>query len=384
MHVLSQAGLLKGVILYHREETTLCPFFILERREGVLCAIVTFNFRMTVVTVQNILAAAATELGDQKGDPCMLYYQTDTLLSYHPTWLPCCVTHHGPFYNDLTQYFSCQSVAIAFGGDEKAQHLQRQQELGICYVKSSSNAFVLQHSRLQRAYLLRSGIDQARIRKLSPPIQLMSESLIPVFNKTSLINFPDPDGLLLFTTVARLDFFKNVELLLDSGLELLGRGLAINVFVAGDDERHDERRYALLRRIPPRFCHRFRIMPKLTKTDLYALFIAVRARAIFVCPSRYETLGITPLEAALSGVTTIISDAKEVEASQYFPAENRFPPNAQELADLVEGFISRDVGGYGDRLARQIKNVLCERDFELDLLRAWSDFSSSVNLVATV
>lgn len=37
---------------------------------------------------------------------------------------------------------------------------------------------------------------------------------------TSLVNFPDPDGLLIFTTVARLDFFKNIELLIDSGVEL--------------------------------------------------------------------------------------------------------------------------------------------------------------------
>ena len=384
MQVLIKAGLLKGVILYHREERTLSPTLILERREGILCAIVNFNFTMTVVTVQSILAAAATALGNRTGDPCMLYYQTDTLLSYHPTWIPCCVTHHGPFYNDLTEYFSCQSVATAFGDDEKAFHLQRQQELGICYIKFNSNSFVLQHSRLQRDYLLRNGIDQSRIRKLSPPIQLMSERLIPVFNINPMVNFPDPDGLLLFTTVARLDFFKNIELLLNSGLELLGRGLAINVFVAGDDDRHDERRIALLRRIPAKFSHRYHIVPKLTKTDLYAFFNAVRGKGIFVCPSRFETLGITPLEAALSGVTTIISDAQEVEASRYFPAEYRFRPNSKDLADLVERFISKDIECYGEILARQIKKALCEHDFESDLLRAWSDFSSCANLAVTV
>ena len=34
------------------------------------------------------------------------------------------------------------------------------------------------------------------------------------------------------------------------------------------------------------------------------------------------------------GVTTLISDAREVEASQYFPAENRFRANIVDIADV--------------------------------------------------
>ena len=378
MRVLSKAGLLRGMILYHRQEGILAPSFTLERREGVLCAILSFNFAMTAVEVQNMIAAATEALGNQPAEPCMLYYQTDTLLSYHPTWLPCCVTHHGPFYNDFTQHFSPHLAAVAFGSDEKARHLQRQQELGIRYIKLNENAFVLQHSRLQRDHLLRNGIDQSRIRKLSPPIQLLSKKHLPAFDMTSLANFPDPDGLLIFTTVARLDVFKNVELLIDSGIELLHRGLSINIIVAGDDDSQDDRRIALLRRVPVEFRHRFHIIPKLTKTQLYAFFNAARNNGVFVCPSRFETLGITPLEAALSGVLTLISDAREVEASRYFPAETRFRANVEDLADLVEGFVHRGISGRGDMLARRIRKAISEDRFESDLLRAWSDFSSSV------
>ena len=384
MRVLSKAGLLRGLILYQREERILTPSFILERRDGVLCAILSFNFTMAAVDVQNTIAAAVNSLRNQSVDPCMLYYQTDTLLSYHPVWLPCCVTHHGPFYNDFTRHFSPQLAAMAFGSDEKARHLQRQQDLGIRYLKLNGNAFVLQHSQLQRDHLLRNGIDRSRIRKLSPPIQLMGKRHLPAFDMTSLVKLVDPDGLLIFTAVARLDFFKNIELLIDSGVELLHRGLAVNVFVAGDDDKQDDRRIALLHRIPPEFRHRFHIVPKLTKTELYAFLNAARGKGIFVCPSRFETLGITPLEAALSGVTTLISDAREVEASRYFPAEYRFRANVKELADLLEGFTNKGISGHGDMLVRRIKKAVSEHQFESDLLRAWSDFSRSVKSAISV
>ena len=157
MRILSKAGLFRGLILYHRQERILAPSFSLERRDGVLCAILSFNFTMTAVDVQNTVAAAVKALGNRPAHLCMLYYQTDTLLSYHPTWLPCCVTHHGPFYNDFTQHFSPHLAAMAFGSDEKARHLQCQQDLGIRYIRLNRNAFVLQHSRLQRDHLLRKG-----------------------------------------------------------------------------------------------------------------------------------------------------------------------------------------------------------------------------------
>ena len=384
MRVLSKAGLLRGLILYQREERILASSFVLERRDGVLCAILSFNFTMAAVDVQNTIAAAVNALGNQAVDSCMLYYQTDTLLSYHPAWLPCCVTHHGPFYNDFARRFSPHLAAMAFGSDEKARHLQHQQDLGIRYLKLNDNAFVLQHSQLQREHLLRNGIDRSRIRKLSPPIQLIGKKHFPAFDMTSLVDFADPDGQLIFTTIARLDFFKNIELLVDSGVELLHRGLAVNVFVAGDDDKQDDRRIALLQRVPPELRHRFHIVPKLTKTELFAFFNAARGKGIFVCPSRFETLGITPLEAALSGVTTLISDARQVEASRYFPAEYRFRANIKDLADLVEGFVHRGISGHGDMLIQRIKKAVSEQQFDSDLLRAWSDFSSSVKPAISV
>ena len=115
--------------------------------------------------------------------------------------------------------------------------------------------------------------------------------------------------------------------------------------MAGDDDMQDDRRIALLHGVPAELQYRFQIMPKFTKTELYGFFETARGKGIFVCPSRFETLGITPVEAALSGVTTLISDAREVEASQYFPAENRFRANIVDIADVVEGLIGRGISG---------------------------------------
>jgi len=56
----------------------------------------------------------------------MLYYQTDTLLGYHPDNLPLCVTHHGPFYEDFAHHFLEESASTAFGSQQKAQHLHVQ------------------------------------------------------------------------------------------------------------------------------------------------------------------------------------------------------------------------------------------------------------------
>ena len=112
---------------------------------------------MTAIDIQNTIAAAVKALGNRPAHLCMLYYQTNTLLSYHPTWLPCCVTHNYPFYNDFTQYFSPYLTAIAVGSDKKARYLQCQQDLSIRYIRLNRNAFVLPHSRLQRDHLLRKG-----------------------------------------------------------------------------------------------------------------------------------------------------------------------------------------------------------------------------------
>jgi glycosyltransferase involved in cell wall biosynthesis len=118
-------------------------------------------------------------------------------------------------------------------------------------------------------------------------------------------------------------------------------------------------------------------MPKLSKVELYLLFKSSRKTGIFVCSSRYETLGLTPLEAALSGVTTVVSDGSQpVELVRFFPAEHRFNPNAEALADRVEGIWRKDLETCGKELRRHIKKDIPEGAFETEFLEAWRKVST--------
>lgn len=127
------------------------------------------------------------------------------------------------------------------------------------------------------------------------------------------------------------------------------------------------------------------------QVELYELFKQVRGTGIFVCSSRYETLGIAPLEAALSGVTTLVTDTHFFEASRYFPPECRFEANAQALADRLTHFLqhpSHSLGHTGRDLHNYVRKTTKSSQFEEDIVRIWShishkhmrphDFSSSV------
>ena len=153
-------------------------------------------------------------------------------------------------YDDFVKRFSPKTAAVAFGNEQKAHHLRKQQRLGIEYIRSNKNAFVLEHSELQCAYLVRDGVDPSRIRKLTPPINFMSRRYLSTPNVPALIRRVIFNELFLFTAVARLDMFINVELLIDSGVELLRCGLTLNTFVVGDHHCQDAWCFELLHRIP--------------------------------------------------------------------------------------------------------------------------------------
>ncbi|KAK6579585.1 hypothetical protein PZA11_007821 [Diplocarpon coronariae] len=378
--VLQDAGLFAGMILYQRREDLARPRILLKTQTSLSCAVLGFNFGMRRVDIRDAIASATEMLlvtARDEGGPAILYHQTDTLLAYSPEWLPSCVTHHGPFYDDFIRHFGGEQAAVAFGSQDKARHLRKHQRIGLNHLRQSKNTFVLQHSSLQRKYLMRHDIAASRIHRISPPISVTefdrpdlaaSHPGIAAFIGTK-------PSLLLFTAVARLDFFKNVELLVDAGIELRSRGVAVRVLVAGGDETEECRRAGLIARVPTAFASDFMAVPKLPKDGLYALFDAVKDNSFFVCPSRYETLGITPLEAALSSVPTLIVDSSNVEASCYFPRENRFRECASSLAHLIQRLQAEGMHGRGESLRRTLEDQISHDNFKQSLLRAWAVFS---------
>ncbi|MFF5719728.1 glycosyltransferase [Streptomyces buecherae] len=374
---LRNAGLSAGVILYRRDENISEPRVDLVHRSGLRCATLRFHFDMSADAVSRAIATAAALLRAEHGfsDQAMLYYQTDALLGFHPAELACCVTHHGPFVHDFMDMFSAHETARAFGDAAKALHLFKHQELGLRQMRSNGRMFVLQHSRLQRAYLVGRGVDEQRIRAVRPPIA--PPTTPGPLRDERVRSFVQGAELLVFTAVARLDYFKNVELLVSGAVQARKRGLPLRILVVGDAPDDSAAREALRARVPSEHEAEFLAVGKLAKTELYALFHLARPNGVFVCSSRYETLGITPLEAALSGVCTLVVDSDKVEASRFFPTAHRFLPSTDGLADAIGHLATHPAGIHqlGTALRETIAPEISETNFAQDTLAAWSHFS---------
>lgn len=375
--VLDDAGLFGGVILYDRQDHLMTPIVQLVTRDFTPRVKLSFNFNMSIKEVRYALYVAAALLAaNPESLPPMLYYQTDTLLKYHPKRLPYCVTHHGPFYGDFTQHFTRDLASIAYGSEDKAAHLEGSQEEGLRQLKAYDRAYVLQHSNKQGEYLMERGVDPARIRALNPPIHSMRiSSHHRIADMEALTTFSSTRRTLIFTAVARLDYFKNIELLVDSTVSLLERGRFVRLLIVGGEGTSDIASARLLARVPQKYSTHVKVTSKIPKDDMYALFDHVQTRGIFVCTSRYETLGITPLEAALSGVTTLMPDCELVEASRYFPSSYRFEPTVFGLSQVLEVSLRRRLESSGRELQRFINSSISEERFVYDLLTAWSEFS---------
>ncbi|NJQ00268.1 glycosyltransferase [Streptomyces zingiberis] len=374
---LEEAGAFSGFILYSRQEGQRTPTLHSVTRDGLPCLVMRFNFSMHPADIRSALSSAAMELTRRATDtatgPPMLYYQTDTLLGYHPSHLPACVTHHGPFFDDFAEQFSEDDTFQAFGNPEKALHIMRRQELGLAELLAARHIFVIQHSRMQRDYLVGRGMDPARMREVSPPIGPEKDrSTRPA---AEILNFIESAQLALCTAVARLDHFKNLDLLVSAGTELMDRGLPVKILLIGGDESDNVRRTSLLRDVPARHADRFLLTARLAKAELYSVFRTARRRTVFVCTSRYETLGITPLEAALSGLSTVVPHSRPVEAARFFPPGATFEPTTNGLVTLIEQLASVDLLKRGAELNTLLEGHISVPRFRRDLIRAWRSFS---------
>ncbi|BFP52499.1 hypothetical protein SCMC78_23060 [Streptomyces sp. CMC78] len=382
MRCLRDAGAFAGVLLYRRKEGLTEPVLRRERKEGVACQVLEFNFAMPEESVRGVVSEAVETIGAEFGatTPPMLYFQTDTLLRYTPEGVPACVTHHGPFYEDFAHHFSPAAAAEAFGSAQNALHFRDQQQVNLAELASRKDLFVIQHSRIQRTHLVERGVEEDRIREISPPVPVArtpTPELPP-----ELDAFTSSGHFLLYTAAARLDYFKNLELLVDAGKLLMEAGLPAKVLVIGGSAEDETDRKELLKDVPAKYADRFLATARLPKEQLYGLFRSTRGRAVFVFPSRYETLGITPLEAAMHGATTTVPDSPCVEVARFFPAELRFVPTAEGLAHTLQRLHTSDIRKEGELLRRAISKQVSTALFSRGLLDAWRTFTAMASAKA--
>ncbi|NDK98119.1 glycosyltransferase [Photorhabdus bodei] len=370
--------LLSGFIFYKRDESLILPKITEDIIEGIKCINIFFNFSMKSKDVKNMLEKCISILSIKNDQiiPAIVYYQTDTLLSYHPPHIPCCITHHGPFVEDFQQHYSLEETYDAFENKTKAQHLNIQQMKGI-ETLINKKYFIFQHSKLQGNFLLKKGINPDNIKNIIPPISIEEITKLKIENKyiNDFIK-TNKNELLLFTAVARLDYFKNIDLLINSAIVLLNKGIPVKIFIAGDEESKNIRRNKLISMVPPRYQEQFFISHKLSQTELFSIFNKIKNKSIFVCTSRYETLGITPLEAALNGVCTIVPNLNLIEAASYFPSEYKFTYNIDSLTEKIISIYEKDLFTSNQQL-QYISSLISKACFEDSMGKAWEEVSIS-------
>jgi hypothetical protein len=378
LRVLLNYGILSGIVLYGRDETLATPRCEFEEDwAGVAVVTVYFNFRMSkpqIATALKVAFRLACGKQVELARP-IVYYQTDTLLQYHPRGCRFCVTHHGPFAAHFAQQFSPDLARLSFGGtQDKADILCEQQRLGVQRLLQDNQGTVLAHSRLQQRILEGAGLSGTRFKYLHPPIGV-PPSHDPAILPRAMQDFIRGAELLLFTAVARLDYFKNAELVVQSGLMLLESGAPARILIVGDPESDPSRRGALLEAVPAHRRAHFLVAPRLAKDQLYALFAAARQNGVFLCPSRYETLGITPLEAAAAGVATLVTETPNVEALGFMPAGCTVSQEASCIASRVQAMYRDGLHVWAERVKRHVRPATSLEGFRDDLLAAWADMS---------
>jgi len=376
---LKEGATLGGLLLYKRDESITSPVMEETQVDGCNAVILHFNFQMTEADLRSSILAACRRVSTVSTP--IVYYQTDTLLPYHPEVIPGCVTHHGPFVRDYAEKYSLEEAVVAFESREKVMHLMEAQEAGLQSLIQSESIYMLQHSVVQRKYLLQHGLSDSRIHDLVPPIRPRSADASNV--PCDIASFLSGNSLILLSVVARVDHFKHLDLLVKAGVELCRRGLDVKVFIAGGTEHDTAKRDALLELVPPSQRACFLLVPKLSQEEMFGVFGLVCQRGVFCCTSRYETLGIAPLEAALSGVCTLMPNLAFVEASRFFPEPYLYEPSNSGLADQVVQVYEEGRVSDGKLLAA-LQQVISEAKFRQSLLEAFSRISTEVNSMAAV
>lgn len=329
---LKREGLLAGFVLYRRDESLSMPQVQPTHLLGYPAIELGFHFRMSDGAVRTALETAFTAL-----DGGLIYYQTNVLLPFHPLRQPFVVTHHAPFADHVVEVMGTPLAQEAFGaGRDKLEHLRRSQRRGLNYM-AQYDGVALEISSIQAKYLQRHGVEGTRIGKIYPPLELNSTRVAGSKTSARLRDFISKEGrqLVLCTACARLDAFKNVELLVQTAVRLMESGLELRVLVIGGtpkDERRGHLRGLVGKHLKDRFC----FAPKIPRNELASLFDALVGRGVFVCPSRYETCGLTPLEAAGRGLYTLVTNAPDrVEAARLVPPHHRFAPTVEALGAAV-------------------------------------------------
>lgn len=375
-HPLAAMGGLAGFVLYRRLDHLKSSQILSRSMLGYNAIELQFNFGLSRQHVTRQMRRALLSLAESTPTTCrnkilarhiLPYYQSSALLKYHPPEFAYIVTHHAPFVSDVVACHGRHFAEAGFqGGQEKVTHLSCAQESGIRHLRGHKHGTALEISKIQSSYLIKNRVPVERVALAPPPISV--DTARASCNSNTLQNYGSDRVLTLVTCAARIDAFKNLELLIDVGNKLLYDGYPIRLLVAAGATDDGLLRNRLFLRASDELRRCSRVMARMPHRDLSYLLYGLRKSAIFVFPSKYETLGITPIEAALSGMTTIVGDMPEhVGVSGIFPTDYRVTMSTIELSKRLKAIMACDLEALGSRLRNAISARVGTEQF-LDVL----------------
>lgn len=370
-----------GVILYRRDEGVSVPSLSVRSALDLPAVEFRFNFHMPNSTLCAAfaravrLAAGLTGAGlKERNLPReVVYHQTNTLLDIHPHSLPFLVTHHSPFAAEICRIFGQPFAVEAFqGGPTKLSHLIAKQARGLASLRRASCGAALDLSTVQERVLLKSGVPRIKIFRASPPSvsTIYKENKeVPQFDRDSIGNKdparPRHRNLHVICATSRIDSFKNIVRLVDAADRLISAGTPINLSLFVGTVEEQATRQVLFNFMSERLRANSIISARLPHSRLLELFAQNQSHGVFVCSSVYETLGITPLEAILSGLTTLVPDEPDrIGVTEYVTQEHRYTPTVDGLTEALQSLSrANDLGPIGQRQCNFARLASAQRTY---------------------
>lgn len=338
---LTARGARVGFLLYERCEDASAPTV---RRRMVLgkyrAATLGFHFRMGTALTGALRSAVNMVTEGWETSP-LLYLQTSVLLPFVPEEHAVLLTHHGPFVADVRRAIGTDGTHRAFDWDHaKADALEILQAEATEALCARHEVHCGEISVLQQAFLRRAGVPSSRLHRLPPPVGGARADTKVAPELHAAVAEPT-DGLTAVTAVARLDHFKNVEMFVRGCVEALRSGDLTRAVVVGGPPS-DPERDRLQKLVPRNLRPAFSFLPRQPREAVTGwLFPTLAPRGVFACTSRFDLVPYTALEAARTGLATLVPDTGAVGAAEYLPKSSQF--GADEVA--LAGAFSRLAAG---------------------------------------
>lgn len=341
---LTEADRFAGFLVYRRDEAIESPRVKRTAVLGFPAAEVSFHFRMAPALLRGAITGALSGLAHggrrcgSRNSPAVLYHQSNTLLPFNPEHTPFLITHHGPFATEVCERFGLATAVDAFQGSiSKVRHLMQTQDQGVRFLASAPQGLALELSGVQASLLKRYGVPATKIVRTAPPIKGMTihptgACIHQAPGSEHVDGLPrNGTGLHVVSAAARVDAFKNFDELIFA-VNRASRdidNLRLSLYIG--DEREEPSRQRIREQLAPQVRKRSTVVARLPHCCLQRLFQVPPPRTVFVLTSRYETLGITPIEAVLAGLPVLVPDRATVGIAEYVSAEWRYEPGIAGL-----------------------------------------------------